>query len=320
MESSKWSHFRMRNPQKQWFSIHDPAGSQGISWTFGSTKILNFWFLGSPNSKSNSAAKTELAKPFRSSSCGGGGQLGRSIRKACNFTSTDRFQVWYFLLFKVCVWPVGVVFFIYFLMAPLSGARFFVASDSSNQPAETHQKNPIFLEAMRQRCFFPFGWFQLQRAHLLVTLFGSKFSWGIFHHDTTQPPKTSTKTATCQCQFRILSYSNSNSVSGSLKKHHCNHWWLKLFRCLFFKQDLLIEFWCTPLAVALAIACNGSWARLPVIAIGILATAQKSTHKWRNQLTTFHHSSTFLNPSVPKGGVFYMRSSYNKQSVPITVM
>lgn len=150
---------------------------------------------------------------------------------------------------------------------------------------------------MTQGCFFPFGCFQLQRAHLLVTLFGSKFSWGIFHHDTTQPPKTSTKTATCQCQFRIFSY--SNSVSVCLKKHHCNHWWLKLFRCLFLKQDLLIEFWCTPLAVALAIACNGSWARLPVIAIGILGTAQKSTHNFSSLLN-------FSQPLCAKARCFFV--------------
>ena len=180
MESSKWSHFRMRTPQKQWFSIHDPAGSQGISpksWISDS--------LGPQTARVTVQPKRNWPSPFEVAAVEVVANLEGLYEKPATSHPQKGFKFDTFLCSKVCV-TCRSFCFIYFLMAPLSGAWFFPIRFDQSTIRNSSEK-PIFLEAMRQRCFFPFGCFQLQRAHLLVTLFGSKFSWEIFHHDTTQP-------------------------------------------------------------------------------------------------------------------------------------
>ena len=230
MESSKWSHFRMRTPQKQWFSIHDPAGSQGISpksWISDS--------LGPQTARVTVQPKRNWPSPFEVAAVEVVANLEGLYEKPATSHPQKGFKFDTFLCSKVCV-TCRSFCFIYFLMAPPFWSLIFSHQIRPINHQKLIRKTHLF-GSHEAEVFFSFRMLPASKGTSSGDPLWLKVFLGNFpprHYPTTEPPKTSTKTATCQCRFRIFSF--SNSVSGCLKKHHCNHWWLKLFRCLFLSR------------------------------------------------------------------------------------
>ena len=191
--------------------------------------------LGSQTARVTVQPKRNWPSPFEAAAVEVVANLEGLYEKPATSHTQTGFKLDTFLCSKVCVWPVGV-FHLFPDGPPFWSPVFcrirFDQSTIRNSSEKTH-----LFGSHEAEVFFSFRMLPASKGTSSGDPLWLKVFLGNFpprHYPTTEPPKTSTKTATCQCQFRILSY--SNSVSGCLKKHHCNHWWLKLFRCLFFKQ------------------------------------------------------------------------------------